>query len=154
MKFEKIRVKVEKKYHPIYKELTKKRNQHSSYFESHSKIFLLCALLAYREKEFKELDSSEALFWADSFDDYEVNVALSIVLNELEYDYGIIDDDEAVIRKVEQYANRGIEILIEQVLDDYLKFRNGEYVLKIEEDVEFEKDILHLIDENYKGDYF
>jgi hypothetical protein len=111
-----IRVKTSAKYGGIYKDL-----RNLAVGDAHE-LFFLCACLGYKQKIIKPIEKKERedRFWSRTIDPEEWTCYYSIVLKENEMDYSIIQDDVQVLEQVEKYANGGMEILLDEVLSDYL----------------------------------
>ena len=64
--------------------------------------------------------NKEDRFWSDTItpDEYVSYYSMLLVANSL--DFTVIQDDKSVLSKTEEYANAGMEILIKDVLHDYL----------------------------------
>ncbi|WP_027416641.1 hypothetical protein [Aneurinibacillus terranovensis] len=140
MSISNIRVKVNKKYQGIYKELTSETSVHHKIFEQHGDLFTLCVCIGYKNNksnEFKGMD----LFWSHSLNKYQETVIKTIALKSSD-NYEIIHDNDAIIDIVEGYADGGMEILLEEVFKEYvLEKDNGELMLEFSNVNQLEKDI-------------
>jgi hypothetical protein len=109
-----IRVRTEARYGQLYNDL--KGVVVSEFHE----LFFVCACLGYRTGKPKPLTKSGDRFWSSTITPQEWSCYYAMALEKGGYDYQALGDDEAVIALAEECANRGMEILLEEFLDDYL----------------------------------
>lgn len=110
-----IRVKADHRYHTLYKEL-----KNSVVKEMHE-LFFLCACIGYRKGKTKPLGKTgEDRFWSSTITTKEYACFYAMMLEETNLDFSLIKEDKAVIARMEEYANAGMEIILEDFLSDYL----------------------------------
>ncbi|TYB31282.1 MAG: hypothetical protein FXF47_04945 [Candidatus Mcinerneyibacterium aminivorans] len=136
------RFSVSKKYYNLFTDLN------SNVFPSHSSIFILCVLLGYNYGTRKSLESTKQLFRVASLNPEEVLVLKSLSIEEENCDYSLLSDnsiEDKIINMLEEYANSGMEIFIEEFLNNYIKQSNGEYYLDFTKKNELSKIVLGYI---------
>lgn len=140
-----IRVKTSAKFGGIYKDL-----RNIAVGDSHE-LFFVCACLGYKQNKPKPIEKKERedRFWSRTIDPEEWTCFYSIVLKEHGMDYSKIQDDEKVLGQIEKYANGGMEILINDVLSNYLvpNKKGNSYKLDMSFAKELPKAILSYISE-------
>jgi len=110
-----IRVRTERHYRELYNKL---RNVVVG--DSHE-LFFLCACLGYRRRSRLPLGSKgDDRFWSSTIRPEEWCSYYSMILEENKMDFTSISDDKKVIATIEEYANGGMKILIEECIGDYL----------------------------------
>jgi hypothetical protein len=110
-----LRIKTDKKHRTLYNQLTG-----FAVGESHE-LFFLCACLGYRRRKAKALGrSGDERFWSKTITPEEWCAYYAIILEEQNMNFAHIQDDKAVLSRIEEYANGGVEILIEECLADFL----------------------------------
>lgn len=110
-----IRVRTDRRHRTLYNDF---RNFVAK--EMHE-IFFLCACLGYRSGKRKALGKNgDDRFWSSTItpEEYASYYAMLIELNEM--DFSAISEDKAVIASMEEYANGGMDILLEDILADYI----------------------------------
>lgn len=110
-----IRVKIEPRYKMIYNGL--KTHAVGEFHE----LFFLCVCLGCKSHKKVPLQKREDAFWSTTVTPDEWYAFYAIHLYENELDFSSLGDDEAIIMSMEEYANAGIEILLEEFLCDYVK---------------------------------
>lgn len=111
-----IRVKTDRCYQTLYNHL-----KDLAFVDMHE-IFFLCACLGYLDDRRKSLGKSgDERFWSKTItpDEWACFYAMRLTANGM--DFKSLQDDKAVISEMEEYANAGIEIFIDDLLCDYLK---------------------------------
>ena len=109
-----IRVRTDRNYRTLYNDF---RNFVAK--DMHE-IFFLCSCLAYREGKRKPLGrDGDDRFWSSTITPEEYASFYAMMIESREMDFSSIADDKLVIAAMEEYANAGMEILMEEVLDDY-----------------------------------
>lgn len=109
-----IRVRTNRRYRTLYNELKNfvAKDMHE--------IFFLCVCLGYRKGERKPLGrDGDDRFWSNTItpDEYASYYAILIEANNM--DFSVTADDKVVIEMMEEYANAGMKILIDDLLSDY-----------------------------------
>jgi hypothetical protein len=116
-----IRVRTDRHHKSLYNDL---RNFVAK--DMHE-IFFLCACLGYREGKRKPLGrDSDDRFWSSTITPEEYASFYAIMIESKGMDFSSIAEDKEVISVMEEYANAGIQILLEGVLKDYIIDRNNE----------------------------
>lgn len=110
-----IRVKTDRRHQTLYNQL-----RNVAVGDSHE-LFFLCACLGYREKAPKALGKNgDPRFWSGTISPEEWCCFYAMMLEESGMDFKAIQDDGKVMTRMEEYANGGMEILIERVLGEYI----------------------------------
>lgn len=109
-----IRVKTEKRYAGLYKDL-----KEYAMGDSHE-VFFLCACLGFKRGKRTPLKNSEDRFWSKTISSNEYSSYYAMIVKENDFDFSSIANDKDVLSRIEQYANFGIEILLKDFLSDYL----------------------------------
>jgi len=123
-----IRVKTDRRYGKLYNQM-----KNVALGEMHE-LFFLCACLGYRAGRHKSLGKSgEDKFWSVTITPEEWCSFYAMVLEERGMDFAAVQDDNAVIARMEEYANAGMEVLIENVLKDYLAGSGGQEEVSLNE---------------------
>lgn len=116
-----IRVKTDARYARIYNDL--KTCIGSDFHE----VFFACACLAYSRKTHKPIGKGGGdRFWSKTITPREWACYYSIVLSDNNMDFNAVQDDNEVIGKIEEYANAGMGILIDEFLKDFLLSKKEE----------------------------
>lgn len=149
LKITRLRVSVNKKYKKIYQGLTQNSNLRKSIFERHAKVFTFCAALGFKNDQRRALNSGEIenLFLSETLEEHDLTVIYSIAINtNPENNYNIISDKNEMLSIAEEYANAGMEILIDEVLSDYVQENEDDVLYLNYNDSSFlEKEILSFI---------
>lgn len=135
-----IRVKTEGRHKRLYNDLT------ISVFEDNHDLFFVCACLGYKQNKRKSISGArDDRFWSKTINPREWTCYYAMVLEQNDMDYRCIQDDSSVISIIEEYANAGIEILLDDFLSKYTT-KTG-YELQIDGSVstELAKDLLHFL---------
>ena len=110
-----IRVRSDGKYRNLYNDL---KNLVVGDFHE---LFFLCACLGFKKSTAKPLGrAKEDRFWSDTITPDEYACYYSMLIEADNMNYSGIQDDKVVLSKIEEYANAGMEILIEELLCNYL----------------------------------
>jgi hypothetical protein len=109
-----IRVRTEARHAQLYNDL---RGVVVSEFHE---LFFVCACLGHRTGKPKALAKPGDRFWSSTITPQEWSCYYAIALEKGEYRYEALGDDGAVIALAEEYANRGMEVLLKEFLDEYL----------------------------------
>lgn len=135
-----IRVKTDARYGRLYNDL---KNIVVGDFHE---LFFVCACLGFKNRRSKPLGKSrEDRFWSRTINPREWSCYYAMILEENQIDFRIIQDDKAVISRIEEYANAGMEILIEQFLGDYLITTESQRQLDPGYSKELPKHFLHFL---------
>lgn len=135
-----IRVKTDGRYTKIYNDL---KNVVVGDFHE---LFFVCACLGYKRKQTKPLGATrDDRFWSNTIDPREWACYYAMLLEENSMDFLAIQDDKSVIARAEEYANAGMEILIQEFLGDYLISSAGGQQLDPGCSRELPKQFLHFV---------
>ena len=119
-----LRVKIDPKYKGIYTGL---RNQ--AVGESHE-LFFICVCLGHKANKPEPLEKREDCFWSGTIPPDEWYAYYAIHLSDNEMNFSCLNDDGDVIDAMQQYANGGMEVLIDEILCDYTKRdHSGQYII-------------------------
>jgi len=140
-----IRVKTERQYKSIYTEL-----KNFAFGDMHE-IFFLCTCLGYKKRDKRNIKNSDDRFWSKTITPEEYSCYYAMIIQDNNGAFSSIEDDKIVLAEIEKYANAGIEILINEVLEDYLIKIDGEYRVDKQGSKELPKAIMHYIYENIEG---
>jgi len=158
LKITDVRVSVNKKYTDIYKSLSQSSNIRKSIFERHAKIFTFCAALGFNKNKRNKFNSGdlENLFWSKTFGKHDLTVIYSLAVNDYSENITeIINDKEKMISIAEEYADGGMEILIDNVLSEFIKEKeDGILYLNHIETSYLEKEVLSFINSIVSRDPF
>ncbi|ADL12191.1 hypothetical protein [Acetohalobium arabaticum] len=152
-----IRVQIEEKYNDIYKDLTQDNGIRKPVFDSYGRVFVLCSCLGFEYNKKIPLDKSKKLFWTDSLNNYNhaITILFSIaMLNKGEVNYKILSNDEKIIKITEKYANGGMKVLIDEVLEPYIKEDDEKFYLDYSNSSFLEKEVLSFIRYEMKSSPF
>jgi len=132
-----IRVKTDKKYKNLYNDL-----KNLIVGDMHE-LFFLCACLGYKANKVKDLGSNaEERFWSRTITPEEYACYYAMMLEKNNMDLSSIRDDKLVIAEMEKYANGGMEILLEDFLNEYC---SADYKLDSTYSKELPMALLHFI---------
>ena len=83
-------------------------------------MFFLCACLGYRKGKRKALGrDGDDRFWSSTITPEEYANFYAMIIDGSEMDFSAISDDKKVVAIMEEHANAGMDILMEEVLSDY-----------------------------------
>jgi hypothetical protein len=135
-----IRVKTDEHYSRIYNDL-----KNIAVGDFHE-LFFICACLGFIRKQSKSLGKTrDDRFWSHTINPREWACYYAMLLKENDMDYFKVQDDKIVIARVEEYANAGIEILINEFLHDYIINSGGIPQLDTSCSKELPKNFLHYV---------
>jgi dnd system-associated protein 4 len=133
-----VKINIDKRVHNIYEQLTKRaaEDPESFPFENMKSLFMAAACVGAKCNQFKELGSKDDIFEAMYLDpDTEVPILAALAYHK-EKDIEVLKDPKRIIEIAEGYANGGITILSDQVLDNPGTPLDNlvDYILKEEEE--------------------
>ena len=132
-----IRVRTDQKYRGLYGDL-----KNFALGDMHE-LFFLSVCLGFRSKKTKPLGpAGEDRFWSRTITPEEWACYYAITLQDNSMDLVSIKDDKTVLSKMEEYANGGIEVLLEDFLKDYC---NSDLILDSTRAKELPKTLLGFI---------
>jgi len=135
-----IRVKTERKYRALYRDLT-----NLAVTESHE-LFFICACLGYQRRHPVPLGKrGDDRFWSSTFTPEEWTAFYAMLLQENNMDFGTVQDEKQVIARIEEYANGGMEILLAECLDGYVSVSDDDILLDGTASRELPKTMLHYV---------
>jgi hypothetical protein len=135
-----IRVKTDSRYARLYADL---KNQVARDFHE---LFYVCAALGFMRRSRKPLGKSgEDRFWSSTIEPLEWTCYYAMLLDANGMDFAVIRDDREVIAVIEEYANAGMEILVEQFLGNYTVAKGPILMLDGASTKELPKDFLHYL---------
>ena len=109
-----IRVRTDRHHRALYNDL---RNFVAK--DMHE-IFFICACLGYREGKRKPLGrDADDRFWSSTITPEEYASFYGMIIEASDMNFSAISDDKSVIAVMEEFANAGMQILLEGVLADY-----------------------------------
>ena len=135
-----IRVKTDERHSRIYNDL---KNIVVGDFHE---LFFVCACLGYIRNKKKPLGKShDDRFWSNTIVPREWACYYSILLKESNMNFSTIQDDKIAISIIEEYANAGMDILVNEFLHDYIIFSSGIPQLDTSCSKELPKNFLHYV---------
>lgn len=142
------RIYVRKKYIDIYRELRIDKPVSPRVFKENKDLFVLCSTIGYKFEHKNQLKNSEMLFWSGTLEDYQETVLKAIAIKSSKEDtLSILDDQEKIYRIAEQYADAGMEILVEQILHPFVKEKeDGTLTIIYNEQTDLLKQLIYYID--------
>lgn len=153
MNIDNVRVKVSKKYHPVYKALTQDSATRHRVFEQHSDLFTFCAVLGYREGRSNPV-RSEALFWSSALNKHQQTTLVTLAVSS-RGSYDLLTQPEAIIQIAEGFADAGIDVLLSKVFaDHWQQDANGAHTLNFSDIHQLEKSVLGYIQDEMNRDPF
>lgn len=138
-----IRLRTDRKYRTLYNEL-----KNFAFGDMHE-LFFLCVCLGYKAKTRKPLGKDgDDRFWSRTITPDEWACYYAIIIETNNMDFYSIKDDKKVIACVEEYANAGMEILLNEFLSEYITNDADEPKLDSSSSKELPKVLLGFIYEN------
>lgn len=111
-----IRVKIESQYKLIYNGL-KNNNAVKDFHE----LFFICVCIGRKYGHRASLRKKEDCFWSQSIKEEEWYTYYSIYVHDHGKDFSCLGSAEEVIDAMQEYANAGMQWLIDHFLYDYTK---------------------------------
>lgn len=143
------RIYVRKKYLGIYRELINERPGSPKIFNENKDLFTLCVTIGYRDGKANDLENRDMLLWSGTLEKNQMTTFKAIALKENEGDPRIFENIENVFRLIEKYADQGMDILVENVFEDYIE-KKEDGILTIvynqKDRLYLQKSLLHFID--------
>lgn len=116
------RIYVRKKYIDIYRNLRSDSQASPRVFTENKDLFTLCCMIGFKSGIRNEIKNTEMLLWSGTLDEHQETVLKAIAIKSSEEEsLDILDEPEKVYKIGEQYADRGMEILIEDIFKPYIK---------------------------------
>lgn len=110
-----IRVATEAKYRELYNNM-----KNYGAVDDFHELFFLCACVGYRKGIQTPIKKRDDRFWSRTITPPEWACYYAMVLEKNAFDYAKVSEDKEVLSTIETYANSGINILIQDFLEDYL----------------------------------
>jgi len=140
MKDSRIRVRTSKYHKRLYNDF-KKQNIGDAHV-----VFFISACVGYSMRQRKPLGKDgEDRFYEYTISPRERAIYQSIFLNEKSFDLQVIQEDESMIRLMEEYANGGLHHIIDNIPLCFETSDDGECVLKESEGSNLSSRLLSLI---------
>lgn len=151
-----VRVYANRKYVDIYRGLRSDRPTSPRLFPENKDIFLLCCALGFKFGVRNKIEKREDIIRSNTFDpDQETLLKLIALRSEPDAGFALLDDSDAIIRIAEEYADKGMEILVTTVLSDYVNEReDGTYTLVYTDKSYLQKELFHFVDSNATSELF
>jgi len=135
-----IGVKTDRRYRSLYNEL-----KNFAFGDMHE-LFFLCVCLGYINNIQKPLEKNgDARFWSRTITPDEWTCYYAIMIESNEMNFHSIMDDKKVIACMEEYANAGMEILIDEILSMYITGNSDEPSIDRSNSKELPKVLLSFI---------
>jgi hypothetical protein len=117
-----LRVKTSRRRKALFKDIC------DAVFPQNShELFFLCACLGYREEVSIPLSrDGEEQFWSKTITYDEYTCYYSMILKDSGFDMSSLSDDAVVIKRIEEYANGGLDFLAREVIPDLIVESEGE----------------------------
>lgn len=109
-----IRVKTDFRYVGLYNNL---KNLVVGDFHE---LFFVCATLGYRRNRARPLIRPDDRFWSSTILPHEWACYYAIYIHESSLNIAAAANPRAIISRMEEYANGGMEVLIDELLGQYL----------------------------------
>lgn len=110
-----IRVFTDAKYKELYNNMKSR-----GVVEDFHELFFVCACIGYRKKKRVPLDKREERFWSRTITPKEWACYYAMLLELNGNNFNVITDDKQVIATIQEFANGGMEVLIQDFLGNYL----------------------------------
>ena len=111
------RIYINESHHGIYKDLTTEKEDSPQPFKTMKDLFLLAALIGYRQEKRLTLEHGIGIFsWAQFSAQEDVPVLRSLAIAETG-DVNVLANQDELLTIAEEYANGGIVEIQEQVAE-------------------------------------
>lgn len=121
---QKIRVKIDPQYKGIYNSL--KNHAVGDFHE----LFFICVCIGHKNQKCIPLIKREDCFWSNTISPDEWYAYYALFVHDNKIDLSSLGDDEKIISVMQEYANGGMEFLIDEFLCDYVKKdSSGHYIV-------------------------
>ncbi|MET3699835.1 dnd system-associated protein 4 [Bacillus oleivorans] len=142
------RIYVRKKYIDIYRELRTDKPSSPRIFTENKDLFVLCSTIGFKFGKRNELKNTEMLLWSGTLDEHQDTILKAIAVKSSdEQNLSILDDQEKVYRIAEQYADKGMEILIVEIFQPYIKEQeDGTLTIVYNEKADLLKQLIYYVD--------
>jgi hypothetical protein len=135
-----LRVKTDQRYRTLYNDL-----KNLAFSEMHE-IFFVCVGFGYQAKQRKKLGKNgQDRFWSGTITPDEWACYYAVMIETHDMDFTAIQDDQKVISCMEEYANAGMDILLEEILSQYVIYEADEPKIDTSSSKELPKLLLGFI---------
>lgn len=110
-----IRVKTDARYKELYNNM-----KNSLVVGDFHELFFVCACIGYSKGLRKPIAKGDDRFWSRTITPTEWACYYAMLLEQNDYDFSVIMDDKEVLMVIEEYANAGMEVIIDGFLSSYL----------------------------------
>ena len=111
----KIRVATDARYKELYNNM-----KNNGTVEDFHELFFVCSCIGYRKGKPAPVKKRDDRFWSSTITPREWACYYAMILEQNNFDYAKVADDKDVLAAIECYANAGMDILIEELLGDYV----------------------------------
>ncbi|KAA0245641.1 MAG: hypothetical protein DYG83_00950 [Candidatus Brocadia sp. AMX2] len=129
-----LKVYIDKDKHELYEQLVKRGsdNPDSYPFQTMKDLFMVAACLGARNNSFEEIKSSKDIFNSDVFDEKTDVPVLAALAFQREKILSILNDERKILEIAQGYANGGINLVKEQIINNPGKPLNNLVALLLE----------------------
>jgi hypothetical protein len=122
-----IRVKTEVKYRELYRAM----KEHGAITDSHE-LFFVCACLGFSRGKREPLERADDRFWSHTISATEWSCSYAMMMQLSNFDLSVLVDDTAMVSVIQEYANAGMELLIEGFLGNYIFRSSGDVSFQLD----------------------
>lgn len=83
-------------------------------------LFFICVCIAYNRGKKRPLMKRQERFWSRTISPSEWSCFYAIMLNGNSNSFDVVADDKEVLAVMEEYACAGMDVLMEEFLNDYI----------------------------------
>jgi dnd system-associated protein 4 len=114
-----LRISIEKDKHEIYERLTKRGNENpDDYpFQTMKHLFMVAACLGAKRNAYKDVTSGRDIFGTDVFDEKVDLPVISALAFKHEKNLSVLNDDRKMLNIAEGYANGGITLIQQEIIN-------------------------------------
>lgn len=113
--FKDVRVATEASHKQIYNDL-----RNAKAIGEFKELFFACAVIGYINKQKTPLQKKDDRFYADTFTPSEKACLYSMYYCTHNNDFATLNDDKLIMSDIEEYANTGMNIIIDDFLQPFL----------------------------------
>ncbi len=115
-----LRVYIDKDKHELYEKLVKRGadNLDNYPFQTMKDLFMVAACLGARNNIFEEIKSSKDIFNSDVFDEKTDVPILASLAFQKEKSLSVLNDEKKILEIAQGYANGGIHLVKEQIVNN------------------------------------
>jgi|SRR5699024_2328251 len=142
------RIYVRKKYIGIYRALIDDSPASPRIFTKNKDLFTLCTTIGFKSGKKNQIKNTEMLLWSGTLDEHQETVLRSIaVKSSEEQNLNILDEPGKVYKIAEEYADHGMEILIEDIFKPFIKVQDDEMLtIAYNAQADLLKTIIHYVE--------